>query len=96
LHSVGHGKGPGRGRLAAAKRFGGAGRGALADCKSAIQQAAILRYEPNFVLVAKPFDAPPAEASLILQVDHSERRWRDRLPDGMSNDSRRVALAATA
>jgi hypothetical protein len=49
---------------------------------------------PDFVLVGIPQEAPPGEASLVLQVDQSERSWRVHLPDGMSAGSRRVALAA--
>lgn len=51
---------------------------------------------PDFALVTTPFDAPPGEASVVLQVDQSERRWPVRLPNGISAGSRRVALVAAA
>ena len=38
-------------------------------------------------------DHPPGEGSIVLQVDDSERRWKVRLPEGMSKESKRVALA---
>jgi hypothetical protein len=49
----------------------------------------------DFLFVDAPFDYPPGEANLILQVDHWERRWNVSLPDGMSADSNRVRIAAT-
>jgi hypothetical protein len=49
---------------------------------------------PDFLLVDAPFDHPPAEASVVLRVDNSERRWNVRLPNGISAASKRVAIAA--
>lgn len=46
----------------------------------------------DFLLVESPVNHPPADASLILQVDQSERRWGVRLPEGMSEKSKRVAI----
>ena len=51
---------------------------------------------PDFLLVDTPFDHPPGDASMVLQVDQSERRWNVSLPDGISADSKRVAIAARA
>lgn len=48
----------------------------------------------DFLLIDSPVNHPPADASLILQVDESERRWNVRLPEGMSAVSKRVAIAA--
>ena len=48
----------------------------------------------DFVLVESPISHPPSTACLILQVDQIERRWNVRLPDGISADARRVAIAA--
>lgn len=47
----------------------------------------------DFVLIESPAEYPPCEASVFLKVDDSERRWPVNLPDGISKDSRRVALA---
>ena len=48
----------------------------------------------DFVLLDSPVNHPPADASLILQVDQSERSWKVRLPEGISTASHRVAIAA--
>ena len=48
----------------------------------------------DFVLVDAPVNHPPADASMILQVDQAERSWRVRLPDGISANTRRVAIEA--
>ena len=47
----------------------------------------------DFVLIESPADHPPGEASILLKVDDSESRWSVRLPNGISKNSRRVALA---
>jgi hypothetical protein len=54
----------------------------------------VARMGHDFLFVDAPFDHLPSEASLILQVDHSERRWNVCLPDGMSAGSNRVRIAA--
>jgi len=53
----------------------------------------ITHMGPDFLLIESPIDLPPCEASLSLQVDDSESEWKVRLPDGISKDSKRVALA---
>jgi hypothetical protein len=55
----------------------------------------VVQMGPDFLLVEEPFDHPPADASVVLQVDQSERRWNVLLPNGMSVGSRRVAIAAS-
>jgi hypothetical protein len=47
----------------------------------------------DFLLVESPVSHPPADASLILKVDESERCWKVRLPEGVSKTSKRVAIA---
>lgn len=49
---------------------------------------------PDFLLVDSPVNHPPADASLILQVDQSESRWEVRLPEGISAASKRVTITA--
>ena len=53
----------------------------------------ITHMGPDFVLIESPMDHPPCEASLSLRVDDSESQWQVRLPEGISRDSKRVALA---
>ena len=55
----------------------------------------VVQMGPDFLLVDAPFDHPPGDASLVLQVDQSERRWNVRLPNGISAGSKRVAIAAS-
>ena len=56
---------------------------------------AVAQMGPDFLLVDAPINHPPGNASLILQVDQSERRWDVHLPDGISAASKRVAIAAS-
>jgi len=56
----------------------------------------VVQMGPDFLLVDEPFDHPPVDASVVLQVDGSERRWNVLLPEGLSALSKRVAIAARA
>jgi hypothetical protein len=56
----------------------------------------ITQMGPDFLLVEDPVDHPPAIASVVLQVDGSERRWSVRLPEGISAQKRKVEIAASA
>ena len=47
---------------------------------------------PDFLLLESPADHLPCQATLVLQVDDSERRWPVRLPEGISKSSNRVTL----
>ena len=53
----------------------------------------ITHMGPDFLLIESPINRPPCEASISLRVDDSESEWKVRLPDGISKDSKRVALA---
>ena len=55
----------------------------------------VVQLGPDFLLVDAPFDHPLGDASLVLQVDQSERRWNVRLPNGISAGSNRVVIAAS-
>jgi hypothetical protein len=48
----------------------------------------------DYLLVDCAKDYPPGEATIYLQVDQSESRWQVILPDGISKNSKRVALAS--
>lgn len=56
---------------------------------------AVAQMGPDFLLVDAPINHPPGNASLVLQVDQSERRWNVHLPDGISAASKRVAIASS-
>jgi hypothetical protein len=53
----------------------------------------ITHMGPDFLLVEPDGEHPPGDGTIVLQVDSSERRWKVRLPDGVSRSSRRVTLA---
>ena len=56
----------------------------------------VTQMGPDFLLLDAPADHPPADASLILQVDQTERSWNVYLPNGISAGTKRVAIAAGA
>ncbi len=58
------------------------------------QSIPVAQLGPGFVLLDTPADHPPGPASIVLRVDHSERRWDVRLPNGISATSKRVAITA--
>jgi hypothetical protein len=49
----------------------------------------------DFVRIESPglHPHPPDDATILLRVDQSESRWKVRLPNGISADSGRVAIA---
>jgi hypothetical protein len=47
----------------------------------------------DFVFLETTSEHPPGIATIVLNVDRSERRWQVKLPNGMSKTSKRVALA---
>lgn len=49
---------------------------------------------PDYLILAAAGDHPPCDARIVLKVDDSERRWDVHLPDGISAQSKRVALSA--
>jgi hypothetical protein len=53
----------------------------------------VAQLGPGFLLLDAPADYPPGLASIVLRVDEAEERWQVRLPDGISANSKRVALA---
>jgi hypothetical protein len=55
----------------------------------------VVQMGPDFLLLDEPFDHPPADASVVLRVDETERCWTVRLPNGISSGSKRVAIAAS-
>ena len=53
----------------------------------------IAQMGPDFLLVDAPIDHPPGDARISLQVDVGHREWSVSLPDGISAQSKRVALS---
>ena len=56
----------------------------------------VLQMGPDFLLVDQPVNHPPTAASVVLQVDQSERRWNVILPEGISVGINRVAITGCA
>lgn len=52
----------------------------------------VAQIGPDFILVDEPVNHPPTAASVIFQVDESERRWDVQLPDGLSSKTKKVAI----
>jgi hypothetical protein len=54
----------------------------------------VAQMGPDFLLLTETIDHPPANASVVMQVDESERRWDVHLPNGISLRSKRVVISA--
>ena len=52
----------------------------------------VAQLGPGFLLLNAPVEYPPSDATIVLRVDESERRWTVRLPDGISVGSKRVVI----
>jgi hypothetical protein len=57
------------------------------------ESISITHMGPDFLLVESPTEQPPGEATIVLQVDQSERRWTVRLPDGLQLGQKRVQIS---
>jgi len=56
----------------------------------------VAQLGPGFLLLDAPSNHPPADASIVLRVDQSERRWTVRLPNGISAENKRVIIEGCA
>jgi hypothetical protein len=56
----------------------------------------ITQMGPDFLFVESASDHPPGEATIVLQVDGSERRWNVHLQNGISAESKKVGIAMPA
>jgi hypothetical protein len=54
----------------------------------------VAQLGPGLLLLDAPTDHPPGPASIVLRVEHSERRWDNLLPKGISAASKRVPFTA--
>jgi hypothetical protein len=52
----------------------------------------VAQIGPDFILVDEPVNHPPTAASVIFQVDETERHWKVQLPFGISCDLKKVAI----
>jgi hypothetical protein len=57
------------------------------------ESISITHMGPDFLIVEYPADHPPCEATIVLRVDQSERRWTVRLPEGLRASQKRVQLS---
>ena len=53
----------------------------------------ITHMGPDFLIVEPPGEHPPGQATIVLQVGRSERRWIVRLPDGFHPGQKRVPIS---
>jgi hypothetical protein len=52
----------------------------------------VAQLGPDFLFLDVPFEHPPSNARLVLQVDQSERQWDICLPNGISAATNRVTI----
>jgi hypothetical protein len=57
------------------------------------ESISITHMGPDFLIIESPREHPPGEATIVLQVDQSERRWTVRLPDGLHHGQKRVPIS---
>ena len=57
------------------------------------ESISITHMGPDFLIVESPREYPPGEATIVLQVDQSERRWTVLLPDGLHPGQKRVSIS---
>ena len=53
----------------------------------------ILQMGHDFLFLESPIDHLPTDASIVMQIDDSEKCWDVRLPDGISAHSERVTIS---
>jgi hypothetical protein len=53
----------------------------------------VVQMGPDFLILQSATEHPPSDATLELCVDANERRWKVRLPKGISAASRTVAIS---
>jgi hypothetical protein len=53
----------------------------------------VAQMGPDFLILESPTEHSPTDATLELRIDASERSWKVRLPEGISNASRTVTIS---
>ncbi len=54
------------------------------------QSVAICQMGPDFVVLEQPFEHPPVDAELFVQIDESQDIWSVRLVEGISPTRRKT------
>jgi hypothetical protein len=54
----------------------------------------VAQMGPDYLFIDAPVDHQPGEATVVLNVDQSESRWKVWLPNGISAKSEKVSIAA--
>lgn len=52
----------------------------------------IAQLGPDFLILRKSIDHPPADAVIVMLVDGRERRWGVTLAEGLAADVERVTI----
>ena len=52
----------------------------------------VAQMGPDFLVLETATEHPPTDATIELRIDASERRWKVRLPHGLSGTSRTVFM----
>lgn len=53
----------------------------------------IAQLGPDFLILRQSAAHSPTEATIVMRVDASERRWQVRLPEGLAVGRERVVIA---
>jgi hypothetical protein len=56
----------------------------------------VAQMEMDSLFLDVPVDHSPGEATIVLVIDGSERRWKVKWPEGISATSERVKIAPRA
>jgi len=47
----------------------------------------------DFLILKSSIDHPPTEATIVLKIDESERRWTVRLLEGLRGGQERISVS---
>jgi hypothetical protein len=53
----------------------------------------IAQLGPDFLILRETAEHPPTDATIVMRVDASERRWQVRLPGGLAAGCERVVIS---
>jgi hypothetical protein len=55
---------------------------------------AIGHLAPDYIILDRPIDHPPASGEIFMSIDGHESRWPVRLPAGISSANPRTPISA--